>query len=184
MDGNRSPHLLRILALALLALVMATPAAQAHLPGCGRFAQTRAAPVPRSDLAILCLVNRTRAMHRIAPLRINPALTSAARRYSATLVADRFFSHVGPGNATLFHRVTATGYLRGARSWALGETLAWANPPQASPTGLVALLMASPPHRVILLDPTYHDIGIGVFDGVPGAGGGATLTLDLGATTR
>ena len=53
--------------------------------------------------------------------------------------------------------VRATGYLRGARSWALGEALAWANPAQATPAGLVAMLMASPPSDIRFADsPEYH----------------------------
>jgi uncharacterized protein YkwD len=189
MDGRATfPTFVTVALAALAALVLAAPRASASvapLPGCGSGAHTRAAPVPISDAAILCLVNRHRAFHHVKPLRLNASLAASARRHSAQMVTDRYFSHGGPNNSSLIRRVGATRYLRHARAWALGETLAWASASQATPTGLVNLLMASPPHRAILLDPSYRDIGVGVGAGAPVAGdSGATLTLDLGSATR
>jgi uncharacterized protein YkwD len=187
MDGRRLSQLLRTtaLALALGALAFTTPSASAHAPRCGAAAHARAVPTAASAGAILCLVNRHRAYHRLAPLRLNAALSSSAQGHSAQMVADRYFSHTGAGNSTLASRIGATSYLRGARAWALGETLAWAGGAQATPVGLVSILIHSPPHRAILLDPTYLDIGVGIGAGAPVAGTpGATLTLDLGRATH
>jgi uncharacterized protein YkwD len=185
MDGLNPRLALRTAALAFTALCVIAPASQARLPGCGSGAHTRAAPAPISDAAVLCLVNRHRAYHHVAPLRLNASLTASARRHSDQMVADRYFSHGGPNNSSLQTRVGRTRYLRHARSWALGEALAWAAAGRATPTGLVNLLMASPEHKAILLDPAYRDIGVGVQTGVPvGGTTGSTLTLDLGRATR
>ncbi len=185
MEGRPIPTPLRTVALTIFALAIATPAAQADAPTCGSAAQTRAAHTARSDLAVLCLVNRERTAHRLPPLRINLSLSNTARRHSAQMVAARYFSHNGPRNSTLMTRVRGTRYLRNARAFALGETLAFAGAQQATPAGLVALLMASPEHRAILLSRTYRDIGVGVSSGAPIAGTpGATLTLDLGRATH
>src|SRR4029077_5472099 len=124
MEGLRTRHPLHTAAVALAALgfvAVAAPTASAELLGCGAAANARAVPTPASDRAILCLVNQRRATHHIGPLRINPRLAGAARRYSRQMIAKRYFSHVGPGNQSLQSRVLATGYLRGARRYALGE---------------------------------------------------------------
>jgi uncharacterized protein YkwD len=185
MDGRPLPPTLRTVALALAALAIASTGAQAQVRGCGSAAQTRAAHTARSDLAILCLVNAERARHRLAPLRFNASLSNTARRHSAQMVAARYFSHDGPRNSTLVTRVRGTRYLRHARAYALAETLAFAGGGQASPAGLIALLMASPEHRAILMSSAYRDIGVGISSGAPIAGtSGATLTLDLGHATR
>ncbi len=188
MEGLRTPHPLRTAAIAVTALGLvaaAAPTAVAQLPGCGGAANARAVPTPASDLAILCLVNQQRAMHHIGPLRINPRLAGGARRYSRQMIARRYFSHIGPGNQSLQRRVLSTGYLRGARGYALGEALAWAGGPEATPAALVTMLMNDPPHRAILLAPSYRDVGVGVGTGVPAAGiAGATLTLDFGSVSH
>jgi uncharacterized protein YkwD len=49
--------------------------------------------------------------------------------------------------------------------------IAWSA--RATPAGQVRALMASPPHRHVILTPTYRDAGVGVAVGSPrrGAGG-------------
>ncbi len=187
MDGLRRHHL-RTAAIgigALVVVIASAPGASAGLPGCGPAALVRAAPTPASDRAVLCLVNQQRAVHHLAPLALNARLTWGAKRHSRQMVSDRYFSHGGPGNSNVVTRVRHTGYLVGARGWAVGETLAFADGPGATPAGLVAMLLASPPHRAILLDRGYRDIGIGIGAGAPTPSSatlpGATLTLDLAA---
>ena len=86
-----------------------------------------------------------------------------------------------PRTTTYLDDLRDSGYTRNARAFALAETIATAGAAQTSPAALVAILMASPPHRALLLSPTYRDVGIGVVSGSPvGSGTGATLTLDLG----
>jgi uncharacterized protein YkwD len=97
------------------------------------------------------------------------------------MVRRRYFAHNTPEGLSPAHRVAATGYLCGPRRWLVGETLAWWRP-DASPRTIVAAWMHSPPHRHVLLEPEFRDVGIGIVLGVPAAGrrGGATYTADFG----
>jgi uncharacterized protein YkwD len=135
--------------------------------------------------AVRCLVNEQRAAHDLPPLRSERRLRRAAQAHTRSMLEVRRFAHHLPGHEpTLLGRAAAAGYLRDARNWWLGETLAFGTDGAATPAALVLLLMASPPHRATLLDPEARDLGIGLAAGAPGEGPGATLTLDLGRAFR
>jgi uncharacterized protein YkwD len=136
------------------------------------------------ELAAACAINGERTARGLRPLRWNPALADAARRYSEEMVAGRFFSHISPSGGRLWARVAATGYLCGAARWRLGEMLAWGTGWRAAPPAVVAAWLASAPHRDILLAPGYRDVGVGVAAGDPLAGDasvdGLTYSAELG----
>jgi uncharacterized protein YkwD len=72
-------------------------------------------------------------------------------------------------------------YIGGGRRWAVGETLAWGRGSLATPEAIVAAWLESPPHRRVLLEARYRDVGIGVTTGVPVAGDpGVTYAAELG----
>jgi uncharacterized protein YkwD len=100
------------------------------------------------------------------------------------MVRRKYFAHVTPNGLDQRSRVARTGYLRGCRRpAALGETIAWGSDVFGSPAELVKDLMASAPHRAILLDRRYRDIGVGLALGAPMDGigqSGSTLSLNLG----
>jgi uncharacterized protein YkwD len=83
-------------------------------------------------------------------------------------------------------RVRSAGYLQSAREWWLGEALAWGSGGAGAPRAILRGLLNSPPHRAILLDPGFRDLGIGVVHGAPqGASAGAlTVALDFGRVRR
>lgn len=134
--------------------------------------------------ATLCLLNRERTSRGLAPLKSNRDLLTAARRYSELMVRERFFGHVSPGGSTLVSRVReGTKYLRGARSWTLGENLAWGSGRLSTPAYTVTAWMNSPGHRKNILTPRFRHIGIGVALGAPAKTNGmaaATYTTDFG----
>lgn len=134
--------------------------------------------------ATLCLLNQERTSRGLAPLKSNRYLLTAARRYSQLMVRERFFGHVSPGGSTLVSRVRkGTKYLRGARSWKLGENLAWGSGQLATPAYTVKAWMRSPGHRRNILTPRFRHIGIGVVLGAPAKTNGmaaATYTTDFG----
>jgi uncharacterized protein YkwD len=167
-------------AAAALALAATPPPAQAGAcAGAARAAQH--APVTNVRGAVLCLVNGERRRHGLRAVRANPALGRAAARHSADMVRRGFFDHVSPTGSTLTSRVRASGYLRGARGWSLGEAIASAAGSMASPATIVDSWMNSPPHRAILLGRGFRHMGIGVATGTPaGDKDGATFTLDAG----
>ena len=137
----------------------------------------------RPGAALLCLLNRERAARDLRPVRPAAQLGLAARRHSQDMLRRRYFSHVSPGGERMADRVRRTGYARGRRPRELGETLACADRAQATPERLVRLLLRSPAHRDVVLDPDFRDLGIGLARGMPVIGpgtSGATLTLIFG----
>ena len=126
--------------------------------------------------AVICEVNRVRRRHGLAPVKADPRLSRMARGFARSMVARRFFSHVGPGGSTLHARLRAAGY----HGRAAGEVLAWGQGRLASPRAAVRSWLHSPPHRRVVLG-RYDEIGVGVADGVPSGGPGTTYAADLGA---
>jgi uncharacterized protein YkwD len=130
--------------------------------------------------ATLCVLNAKRARHGRRPLRLNRELSGAARRHSRAMARHRFFSHTSPGGASFVDRIRSTGYLAGARSWAVGENIAYGSGSRSSPRAIGRAWMNSPPHRANILSSSFREIGIGVAGGTPVGGGGATYTTDFG----
>jgi uncharacterized protein YkwD len=141
--------------------------------------------IEREARATLCLINAQRTSRGLPALAADPRLTRAARAHAIDMVRRSFFSHVAPGGATMTQRVARTGYLRGARAWALSENIAWGAGTESTPTAIVTGWMESPPHRAAILDGRFRDLGIGVALGVPlGPPDGTTITADFGGHTR
>jgi uncharacterized protein YkwD len=141
------------------------------------------ATLDRAASATVCLINEARAEHGLASLRALSALERAALAHSRDMVRRDFFAHDSPSGTTPQQRVDRTGYLDGARSWAVGETIAWGTGGYATPASIVRGWLQSPGHRAILLDGRYRDLGIGIAIGAPSGGGGAgaTFTGDFGS---
>jgi uncharacterized protein YkwD len=175
---------LRVLTLASVccaALALPAPA----MACAGARQRPTAATLGRAAAATACLLDARRTAHGLAPLRTNRALARAARAHARVMVVQRFFAHVEPGGAGPAQRIAATGYLRGARAWSVGETIAWGSGPYATPAAVVRSWMGSPPHRQTVLDRGLRDVGVGVALGSPaGAGRAATVTADFGARGR
>ncbi len=176
MARHRPPCFVAVLVVCLLG-----PAATAVAACSGAGSLPTHATVDRAVDATLCLINRARAEHGLASLRSAGALERAAAAHSRDMVRRDFFSHESPGGSTPQQRIDRTGYLNGARSWAIGETIAWGTGGYATPSSIVRGWLHSPGHRAILLDGRYHDLGIGVAIGAPSGNGGATFTGDFGA---
>lgn len=132
--------------------------------------------------AILCLINQRRRHAGVARLGSDARLERAAMRHSRAMDAADFFSHVGPGGSSPVGRIRSTGYLSGARSWAIAENLHWGEAGLGTPRVAVARWMNSPSHRAALLSRSYREVGVGVAIGSPsGSGeGGAIYTTDFG----
>jgi uncharacterized protein YkwD len=164
---------------AALMLGLAAPAVAACA---GSGARPTHATLARARHATICLINRARSQHGLGSLRNAALLDRAAAAHSRDMVRRDFFSHNSPGGSTPSQRIDHTGYLNGARSWAIGETIAWGTGRLASPASIVRGWLHSPEHRAILLDGRFRDLGIGVAIGAPSGGrGGATFTGDFGA---
>jgi uncharacterized protein YkwD len=180
------PASFQALVFVAAAAASSSPAAAAELP-CARAGVAPAQISTRqAGHALLCLVNRERARHGLRAVRADRRLRRAARRHAVAMARRHFFSHVSPGGATMQARIRHTGYLQAAREWWLGEALAWGRDGTGAPSAILARLLASAPHRAILLDPEFRDLGIGAAHGAPQGPGEDALTvaLDFGRTLR
>jgi uncharacterized protein YkwD len=132
--------------------------------------------------AVMCLVNAERTSRGIKALRPDLDLTQAARGFAAEMVREDFFAHVSPSGERVRDRINAAGYGRPGDGWRVGENLGWGTGARATPNALVDAWLASPPHRKIMFDDTYKEIGAGVAAGAPRPTTlpGATYALELG----
>jgi uncharacterized protein YkwD len=144
------------------------------------------APAARGQAvdAIVCVLNEERARRDLPRLRLQPQLARAATGHVRDMVRRRYFSHTTPGGATMVDRLRGSGYIRAARPWLVGEALAWGAGNRSTPAAIVAAWLDSPPHRRLVLDARYRELGIGLATGVPVDGfadlAGATYAAELG----
>jgi uncharacterized protein YkwD len=132
-----------------------------------------------------CLINAERARRGLRPVRGDTRLRRAAGRHARDMATHGYFAHVARDGSSPAARVRRTGYLRGARSWSVGEALAWGRDAGAAPRRLVARLLRSPSHRAIILNPAFREVGVGVALGAPDhQGGGPALTVALDFARR
>jgi uncharacterized protein YkwD len=133
--------------------------------------------------SMLCLINRVRGHYGIGALRENPQLRRSATGHSEDMVEHGYFSHYGPAGSTVGSRVASAGYLARVNIYFVGENIGGGiGSNGGSALAVFRAWMHSPPHRANILDPGFHDIGVGVVRGYPAGGGvtAATYTLDLG----
>ena len=165
---------------ALLAiLLVAAPAASAARACSSANASASQASKRALVRATLCLLNKTRVRHNLRPLRLNRKLSAAARGHSHAMAARRFFSHNSVSGASFLDRIRRTGYLSGARSWLVGENIAYGTGSRSTPRAIRRAWMNSPPHRANILS-RFRAIGIGIAKGTPSGPAGATYTTDFG----
>jgi uncharacterized protein YkwD len=164
---------------AIAVLLVGAPSASAA--GACSAANASASQASKRALvrATLCVLNNARSRHNIRPLRLNRKLSRAARRHSRAMARHRFFSHNSLGGADFVDRIRRTGYLSGARSWYVGENIAYGSRDRSSPRSIARAWLNSPPHRANILNRSFREIGIGLALGTPNGSGGGTYTTDF-----
>ena len=156
---------LSTLATAALAVsAVTTPAASAAgCPGQNKAGAAAAA----QERAMRCLVNYARERRGLDQLAMVLSLTRAAGRKSNDILRCDEFSHEACGREYPYW-AERSGY--GA---CVGENIAYASGPTATPRYIFKLWMNSQGHRENILRGSYDDIGIGMkvgeIDGVRGA---------------
>jgi uncharacterized protein YkwD len=156
------PPNLRAAFVLLCAIFVLAPPAQAA---------GRATALTQGERSLLGAVNDVRSAHGLRPLRIDAALTRAARSYSATMIRTDVFSHGAMAARLASH---------GARGPAFGENLAWGVGRSASAGSVVRSWMASPGHRANLLRAGWNRIGLGALKGsFQGYHGATVITADF-----
>lgn len=129
----------------------------------------------RTQANVLVFVNQQRRARGLHELRLDPALARVATRHTERMIEAGFFAHDDPNGSTFARRV------KPLRRRLAGETLAWGTGNWAQARGIVALWMASPPHRRVLLTPRMRRIGVAVLRGGPyrGQSSAVVTTADL-----
>ena len=96
------------------------------------------------------------------------------------MVARGYFAHTSPGGSTFGARLQHVGYASGC-AWSAGETIAWGAGGSATPASRVSAWIRSRPHRQILLNPAFREVGVGIVAGAPDrSGAGFTYTAEFG----
>jgi uncharacterized protein YkwD len=133
-------------------------------------------------------LNKVRAGHDLASLRINAKLVDSARSHSADMGKKQYFEHNSPSGETWSQRIVHHGYTReGYRTWKAGENIAWGAGLYSSPVAIVDSWMRSPMHRAVILTKDFRDLGVGAVssDGYGSVGGTVWFfTLDLGRRAK
>jgi uncharacterized protein YkwD len=162
------------LATVLVTAPTATPAQSATVE--------RRAPL---EAAIVNALNRVRVDAGLKPLRLSPSLRTAARGHSAAMLELGFFRHESADGTAFSERIRRHYTNRGWRTWSVGEALLASAGTTIVPDAIVEAWLESPPHRAIILSPTWRDAGIGALyapDAPREFGGSATVvvTADFG----
>jgi uncharacterized protein YkwD len=171
----------------LVALLVAAPSAMGAR-ACESANATPASAAKRTMVrATLCVLNAERARHGLRPLKLNKRLSRAARRHARDMARRNYFAHDSLGGRTFVDRIRRTGYLRNARSWWVGENLAWGSLDRSAPRAITRMWMNSPGHRANILSRSFNEVGIGLAYGAPVHVGGApaaTYATDFGRKRR
>jgi uncharacterized protein YkwD len=134
-------------------------------------AGNQATALNQSERSLLSVVNEVRGNHGLRPLKVDPALTRAARSYTATMIRTDLFTH-----GDMYGRLVQSG----ARGPTYGENLAWGVGAYASARHIGRGWMGSPGHRANLLRPGWNRIGLGALRGnFLGYNGATVVTADF-----
>src|SRR5215467_3549342 len=109
-----------------------------------------------AERELLKMANADRGRAGLPPLKVDDGLVEAARAHAAKMASQNKLSHQLSGEPSPPERISATSTLHLAR---IAENVALATTAEDAHDAL----MASPPHRDNLLNPSYNVAGFGVF---------------------
>jgi uncharacterized protein YkwD len=169
---------LAVLVAVLAAVLVTAPTAT---PGSSEKVERRA-PL---EVAVVRALNRVRVSHGLQPLRSSPSLRTAARGHSRAMLDYGFFAHESEDGTSFSERIKRYYTNRGWRMWSVGEALLASQGTDVEATAVVDAWLDSPPHREIIMSPTFRDAGIGALyaTSAPKEFGGAetvVVTADFG----
>ena len=182
MPARKNPRLLA--ASAVVACALLGPAAASASACPNETDRPGAANQKQLAVATVCLVNDERSKRGMRRLKLNRRLSKAARSHTRDMVAKHYFGHTSRSGAGIVQRLSRTGYMRGARSWFIGENLAWGSGGRSTPRQIVAAWMNSAGHRANILQPRFREIGVGVVFKAPSGSRGPAATYTHAFGTR
>ncbi len=154
-----------LVAVLVAAIVAAGPAAPRAVAD---------ARLCRSERNMVRLVNDLRQRHGLARLGVSRALSRAADGHSYDMLRRDFFAHPSSGGTSAVSRIR-----RYADARSVGETLARFNRRRRGAATVVRMWMGSPPHRAVLLGPSFHSIGLARRWGTLGSSKQSVVTADF-----
>jgi uncharacterized protein YkwD len=169
--GPRSTLLLVVIALLVAAVLPGT------VHSAGRAGSTGTS-LAELEGGVLAELNSIRVDHGLKPLRLNPALSAAARQHTFEMLADGYFEHESANGLSFWRRIQQF-YARGSKGrWSVAENLLWSGGEIGAQRALDAW-MASPGHRQNILTAKYREIGIAAVYSSTSSGefGGSSVTL-------
>jgi uncharacterized protein YkwD len=133
----------------------------------------------RFEVRMLDRLNTLRTSHGLAPLKVSPALSSAAERHSREMARHGYCGHDSANGASFWSRISRFyGRGRGWRRWSVAENVL-CHPRRLSAAAAVSKWLASPGHRSNLLAPQWREVGVGAVyaDSAPGEFHGRAVVL-------
>jgi uncharacterized protein YkwD len=115
--------------------------------------------LPSLNATIVARVNAIRTVRGLRRVTVAPGLAAAAGLHSRQMARTGRFEHESPDGTPFWQRVERFYGKAGFRGWSVGETLVWESPATTA-AEVVSTWLDSPPHREILLDPQWHEIGV------------------------
>ena len=189
MHSFRTQTRILIAALSLVVLLALAPGAAASPTASATKACTGADAEPNRAShrtlvrATVCLLNKQRRGRGMRGLKLSQRLGRAAQRHSVDMSSNGYFSHDSRSGASFIDRIRRSGYLKSARSWLVGENIAWGTGSLATPRSIVRAWMNSPGHKANILNRSFRQIGIGISFSAPVPaedGSAGTYTTDFG----
>jgi uncharacterized protein YkwD len=136
------------------------------------------------DTGVLQQLNLIRRQHGLVPVKANADLADAASSHSDEMASDGYFDH-SSFDGTAFWKRIVHWYGQGSFSyWSVGENLLYSSP-ETDAVKALRLWMASKPHRLNILNPSWREVGVSAVhaDAAPGVFGGqptTIITVDFG----
>ena len=123
------------------------------------------------EQSLIQAINNARTARGVPPVRVGVCLRRAARSHSRTMARTGSFAH-----GDWYRRLRR----HGVRGRTLGETLAWGVGVDGTASAIVAMWLASPPHRATMLSRSFRRVGVGVVVGtMSGFSGASVATADF-----
>jgi uncharacterized protein YkwD len=162
----------RQLALLALAVCLLLPASAQARPSSTTVSLTSL------EASVMQQINVFRVSHGLSALQLSPELTLAARSHSASMAAKGYFSHDSADGSQFWQRLRHFYPYVPGHAWAVGENLLWSSPDIDAP-GALNLWLDSPPHRAILMDPKWRQLGLAAVhvESAPGVFNGGPVTV-------
>jgi uncharacterized protein YkwD len=162
-----------LLALAVALIATLAPAADARIAD---LRPVTARTDESLESSLLRLINGARADHGLRSLRASRTLEGAAVGHARAMARFGFFAHSSRDGSSPRDRISRAAPRLASRG--VGEVLLWRSP-GPSPDQALAMWLASPPHRAVLLDRGLRLIGLVALDayGAPGVFGGRDVTI-------